>query len=64
MSSRRAKKKTITRRHKVSLRRYADGISFGEAMEEVVRLGALSLENAALDKSEILSNDGERYWKV
>lgn len=49
------------RRLKVSLRRYADGISLGKTMEEVVRLGALSLKNVALDKSEVLSNDGERY---
>lgn len=51
-------------RHKVSLRRYADGISFGKAMEKVVQLGALPLQNAAFDKSEIFSNDSEWYRKV
>lgn len=58
------RKKPFRCLHKVSLRRYADGVSFGKAMEKVVQLGALSLENVALDKSEILPNDGERYWKV
>jgi hypothetical protein len=48
----------------VSLRRHADGISFGEAMEEAVSLGALSLEDTALDQSEVLANDAERYREI
>lgn len=47
----------------VSLRRHADGISFGEAMEKVIWLGALSPENIALYQNQILANDIEWYWK-
>lgn len=46
-------------RHKVSLWRYADGISFGKTMEKVVQFGALPLKNVALDKNEIRFNDSE-----
>ena len=48
----------------VSLRRHVDGISFREAMEKVVQLCIVPYENLIFDKSQILSNDIQWYWKV